>query len=546
MFSISRLTLLLIIVSNCLCLAQQQRSYVSHSALEASLKELASQNAASVTLKEIGKSAGGRTLFAVEIGTGERTEKPALLVIAGAEPDDMASTFAATEFIRSLTSDSLKSLLERVTIYVIPRLSPDAAEGYFSTPKISRHGNAQADDADRDGATDEDGAEDINADAQITMMRVTDPSGEWMINPEDSSLLKRAEKRKGEIGLYRLLSEGKDNDNDGKVNEDEIGGTNINRNCTFKYKPYQIDCGDYPFSSLEARALGEFLFAHNTILAVFTFEYYDNISEPWKIATPEQQTGNNFALDSAGYSQVAALLKKHLRFPIKAEPNAGDIAQWAYYHGGRLSYCAPAWIYPAPVADTTKDAHKKPSDDKKGSIDIETRALKWIQKFSPSNFIPWKRYEHPDFAGTNVEIGGFAPFALHNPPADSLESVAAGAKNLLIQLSEMMPILSVTPPKVEPLGNDVFRITVSITNNGKLPTHTVVGRQIKGMRPLQSRAELAPGQKVLSGKVIQLFPEPLVAGATTQHIFLVSGKGDIRFTVGCPTAGFVKVGATAK
>ncbi len=546
MLQFLRLSLLLFVIANCLCLAQQQRGYVPHQTLEASLKEIASQHAATVTMNEIGKSAGGRTIYAVEIGTGERIEKPALLIIAGTEPDDMASTFAATEFIRSMTSDSLKSLLEQVTVYVIPRLSPDAAEGYFSTPKISRHGNAQADDADRDGATDEDGAEDLNADAQVTMMRVTDPSGEWMLNPEDSSLLKKADKRKGEIGQYRLFSEGKDNDNDGKVNEDEIGGTNINRNSTFKYKPYQIDGGDYPFSSPEARALGEFLFAHNTILAVFTFEYYDNITEPWKIATPEQQTGNNFAPDSASYSQVATLLKKHIQFPSKAEPPAGDIAQWVYYHGGRLSYCAPAWVYPASVADTTKDVSKKPSDDKKSSMDLEIRASKWIQKFTPVNFTPWKRYEHPDFKDMNVEIGGFAPFALHNPPADSLESVATGARNLLIQLARMMPVLSVAQPKVEPLGNDVFRITVSITNNGKLPTHTVVGRQIKGIRPLQSKAELAPGQKVLSGKAIQLFPEPLAAGATTQHIFLVSGKGDIRFTIGCPTAGFVKASAAAK
>jgi hypothetical protein len=545
MLSFLRYSLLFLTVFPYLCFAQEPRGYVSHSALEASLKEIAAKHSAIITIQEIGKSAGGRTIHGVEIGNGERTEKPALLIIAGAEPDDIASTFAATNFIRSLTADSLKSLLDRVTIYVIPRLSPDAAEGYFSTPKIARAGNAQADDADRDGATDEDGAEDINADGLVTMMRITDPTGEWMIHPDDSLLLKKADKRKGEIGYYRLITEGKDNDKDGKVNEDEIGGTNVNRNFTFKYKPYQLDGGDYPFSSPEARALGEFLFAHNSILAVFTFEYYDNIAESWKISTPEQQSGNTFAPDSAGYSQSAASLKKYVHFPSKAEPPAGDIAQWAYYHGGRLSYCAPAWMYPAIATDTSKDSPKKSADDKKNSGDAEVRALKWIQKYDPTNFISWKKYDHPDFSGMNVEIGGFAPFALHNPPPDSLDSVA-GSNDLLIHLAEMMPMLSVAAPKVEPLGNDIFRITVSINNTGKLPSHTVVGRQVKGIRPLQSRAELAPGQKVLSGRAIQLFSEPLASQATVQHTFLVSGKGDIRFTVGCPTAGFVKIVAGVK
>jgi len=526
--------------------AQKQLGYQSHSSLETTLKGFASDYSSILSLKEIAKSAGGRALYAVEIGIGERTEKPALLVIAGAEPDDLAGTYAATEFIRSLTVDSLKSLLDRVTIYVIPRLSPDAAEGYFSTPKIALPGNAEADDADRDGATDEDGAEDLNADGLITLMRVTDNEGDLMLNPEDSSLMKKADKRKGEIGQYRLYSEGKDNDRDGKVNEDEIGGTNINRNFTYKYKPYQTDGGNYAFSSPEARALGEFLFAHNNILTVFTFEYYDNISEPWKIATPEQQSRYNFSPDSTAYSQTVALLRKHVSFSAKSEPPAGDISQWAYYHAGRLSFCAPAWVYPIIASDTNKNTSKKTSEDKINSTDYEVRANNWIKKFAPQNFVQWKKFEHPDFSGMNVEIGGFAPFALHNPPIDSLESVAIGAITLLTQLAELMPEVKVAPPKIESLGNDIYRITVSITNVGKLPSHTVVGRQVKGMRPLQSRAELAPGQKILSGKAIQLFSDPLASQATIQHSILISGKGDIPFTVGCPTFGFIKTVATVR
>ncbi|MBS1537813.1 MAG: hypothetical protein JST20_08710 [Bacteroidetes bacterium] len=546
MFKFIRLVIVFLIVTDFTSFAQQRNGYQSHSVLEYTLKEISGQNSSIISLKEIGKSAGGRSILAVEIGTGERSEKPALLVVAGAEPDDIAGTYAATEFIRSLTADSLKSLLARVTIYAIPRLSPDGAEGYFSIPKISLPGNSEADDADHDGANDEDGAEDLNADGQITMMRIIDPLGDWMLNPEDSALMKRADKRKGELGMYQLLTEGKDNDRDGKVNEDEIGGTNVNRNFTFKYKPYQTDGGNYPFSSPEARSLGEFLFAHNNILAVFTFEYYDNINESWKISTPEQQSGNNFAPDSVAYSQTAALLKKHLQYSYKAEPPAGDIAQWAYFHGGRLSFCAPAWMYPSIQTDTTKESPKKTSDYKKNSVDNEIRALRWIQNFAPQNFIQWKKYDHPDFTGMSVEIGGFAPFALHNPPADSLVSVVKGSVNLLTELAQLMPELIVESKKIEPLGNDIFRVTISITNIGKLPSHTVVGRQVRGLRPLQSRVELAPGQKILSGKAIQLFTEPLAPQATIQHTFLVLGKGDIHYTIGCPTTGFVKTKMSIK
>ena len=61
-----------------------------------------------------------------------------------------------------------------------------------------------------------------------------------------------------EKGEYTLLgSEGIDNDGDGRVNEDAVGGYDMNRNWAWDWQPNYIQHGamEYPFSLPETRAL---------------------------------------------------------------------------------------------------------------------------------------------------------------------------------------------------------------------------------------------------------------------------------------------------
>ena len=63
-------------------------------------------------------------------------------------------------------------------------------------------------DADNDGRFDEDGPEDLNKDGYISIMRVKDPKGPYMVHPEDPRLLRRADAAKGEAGGYAIYWEG--------------------------------------------------------------------------------------------------------------------------------------------------------------------------------------------------------------------------------------------------------------------------------------------------------------------------------------------------
>jgi hypothetical protein len=537
-----------------------------------SISELGSKYKGLCNVLEIGKSAGDRVLYALEIGKGDNKNKPALLVIAGVETDDLTGTVAAVNFARQILSqadaDSVKNLLSKFTLYVIPRLSPDPLESCFGKIKVVRLGNDFPIDQDNDGKIDEDGYTDMDGNGMINLMRVLDPAGEWIENPDDPMLMKKADIKKGEIGKYKLLTEGIDDDKDGLVNEDPKGGININKNTTYNYKAYTIDGGLHPFQAPELRALGDFVFEHSNIIAVYTFDYHNNLLDPWRIKNPQAQqpgmgsgrmvmgrfgfAGNMFQADSIAYSVTVKEISSLSKY--KGDPQGnGDIPGWAYYDAGRLSFCAPAWTYPE-IKDTTRSKPQmnkiqRPNGLQEGkgmqagasAITREQYAYRWIKKNAPENFVEWKEIKHPDFPNTKVEIGGFFPFAQNNPPDDSLKSVAANSFKLLYKLFKDLPDIDVNAPLLEKLDNGVNRVTVTINNKGKMPTHTNIGRRVKGLKSFIIRTELAKGQKIVSGKKTTFIEAPIPGGGKTTQTFLIVGKGKVEFKIGSPSGGFRNV-----
>ena len=530
-----------------------------------SINDLKSKYGSLCKVHEIGKSAAGRIIYALEIGAGESSKKPSLLVIAGVEPDDITSPVAARAFAEKVLSasgaDSVKTLLEKYTLYVIPRLSPDPLESYFAKLKMMRTGNDLKDDQDKDGKFDEDPYNDLNGDNIITMMRILDPNGEWIESIEDPMLMKKADPKKGEIGKYKILVEGLDDDKDGEVNEDPAGGINVNKNGTNNFKPYTDDGGLHPFIADEMRSLGEFVFNRPNILAVFTFNYHNNISEPWKIRPQQTQTppqggamgggrggfggGNMFLADSISYSVAVKELASLSKFKGD-QLNPGSIAGWAFYDAGRLSFAAPAWSY-AEARDTSRARQMTRGQMPQGmgapqaSASREQTAFRWIKKNAPQNYIAWKEFKHPDYPNNKVEIGGFVPFAQNNPPEDSLVSAAAVSEKLLMKLFKSLPEIEVEAPVVESLGNGVSRVTLTISNKGKLPSHTTVGRRVKALQSFLIRTKLSGDQKIVSGRKVTFIDEPVPGQGKVSRTFLIVGKGKVEFNIGSPTAGYKDV-----
>ena len=265
--------------------AADTTKYHTHAELSAALKTLATAYPSLATLVSIGKSAEGRDIWAIEIANTSGTpvdQRPGLLIAANFEGDHVVGSelavYLADYLLTSYATDAaVKQRLDNHVFYIVPRVNPDGAELMFAPVKTGRRTNGTKFDADNDGRIDEDGPEDLNKDGFITVMRVKDPKGPYMMHPDDARLMKRADPAKGETGGYAIYWEGTDKDGDGFIAEDGPGGTDINRNFMHQYPYYQTDSGRYMVSESETRAMLDYVLKHRNIAAMLTFGESDNL-----------------------------------------------------------------------------------------------------------------------------------------------------------------------------------------------------------------------------------------------------------------------------
>jgi hypothetical protein len=233
----------------------------------------------------IGKSEGNTDLLVLRIAANPQFDpdtRTAVFVSANLEGTHLVGTEAALMLAQKLltkynSDETITKLLQNKTVYVAPLLNPDAAQDYFAQVRVERTTNNKPVDDDSDGLVDEDGPDDLNNDGQITQMRVKDPEGTWLPHPNKTRLMKAADPNKGETGIYKIYTEGLDNDGDGEYNEDPLGGIAINRNFPHDFEYGIKQAGLWPASAKESIALLEFLSTRNNIALVLNFSSENTI-----------------------------------------------------------------------------------------------------------------------------------------------------------------------------------------------------------------------------------------------------------------------------
>jgi len=240
--------------------------------LVAAVQDMARANTAIAKVHLLAKSSAGREVTLIEIGPETaKTAKilPAVFVAANMEGAVPLASEAAL-YLAKLVLEKAEMRADR-TWYILPCGNPDAASLYFGKPLRRDARNFKPMNDDKDDAMDEDGPEDLNGDGVITTMRVKDPEGEWLPVPGQPRLMKKADWSKGEKGIYKLYSEGLDNDGDGQYNEDGSGGVNVGVSFPHLFKYFAPDAGPWPGSEPEILALFKFFDAHREVGLMFVF-----------------------------------------------------------------------------------------------------------------------------------------------------------------------------------------------------------------------------------------------------------------------------------
>ena len=220
-----------------------------------------------VELYSVGKSFEGRDIWQITItnkATGKDTDKPAMFIEGNRHSGEVTAAESALWFANHIlsgygTDPAMTKLVDTKALYVKIKNNPDGSELYLNTAQSNRSTVRPYDD-DRDGLLDEDPPEDLDGDGFILQVRkkVEPGKGTMMIDPKDPSgrLMVRAPAGKGD---YIVSSEGIDNDGDGRVNEDGVGGLDLHRNYPENWRPMpgldltgrgytQGGAGEYPLS----------------------------------------------------------------------------------------------------------------------------------------------------------------------------------------------------------------------------------------------------------------------------------------------------------
>lgn len=527
--------------------------YHTAARLAASIDSVARANRGFITVSTLATSPGGRPVQLVRLGTPDGADrKPALLVIAGAYGPQLASSEVALRVVRELAArrSGSTSLFETHTIYVIPRLNPDASEAFFATPRAERLGNDEATDADRDHVTDEDAPDDLNGDGLITMMRVrVAGGGEYVADSIDPALLRRADAAKGDRGTYMLYVEGRDDDGDGEYNEDGPGGTDLSRNFAHNYEFFTPGSPLHPFSAEETRAVAHFVATQDNIAAVYVLGMQDNLVKPWVgrrvpgiggSAQGTSQGGPLTAIMPAENTWFAALSERFEATPKSGLPEspeaAGDPLSWAYYHMARFAVGSRVW-WPGKAPADTAAGRKAPSSD---PIEEDRNAYRWFKANDPAGFVEWTPVSGYTIDGNPVEVGGFAPGARLNPSAAVLDSLGTKQADWVEELAGMLPNVSLQPVSVTAVGPRVWRLKATIANNGFLPTNTALALRSRLPMRVKVELQLAEGQSLGSGEVLQFVNALEGSGSTQEFEWLVIGDAGstVTLNVGAPNSGF--------
>ena len=520
-----------------------QETYRNHDEMSNDLKQLNNRHPVITKLNSIAKSPGQKDLWVLEIGSGDVDNHPGLAIISGVDGSYISGPELALRFAEKLlmssSSDSIRNLIDSVTFYIIPNVSPDATEQYFGALKYERRENARATDDDRDGRINEDPYEDINMDGYITSLRIKDPKGEWVMHPDDNRVMVRADKNKGEKGAYLLISEGIDNDKDRQFNEDGDGGIVFNKNLPFKFEHFRPGAGDYPVSDIEPKAVLDYLYEKWNIFAVFTFGPADNLSTPQqynKTDAEHQITSSILESDavinsfvSKKYNEISGE-KDHAQVIVFN----GGFMQWAYFHFGRLSFSTPAFFIPEIKVKTDS---AQAGNKKKEEFNPEVNFLLWADSVIQDNyFLDWTPIEHPDFNGLQVEIGGLYPYIRNNPPLSILDSISDTHNTFIVWLATQRPVIEILNLKSENIGKNLFRIELDVYNKGFLPALSEIGEKTRWIKKPKIILGLQPGQEVISGRPVQLLDK--LPGDTAHHLsWLVKEKGTVKIEVGAPQTG---------
>ena len=517
----------------------------------AHMDRLAAQWPELLTHEVIGHSVESREMRVYTLtnpASGPADQKPAMWVDANVHGNEVQGSEAVVYLAWYLLENHGKNervteLVDRSTFYLLPMVNPDGRAYWFreaNTASSSRSG-VQPLDSDGDGLLDEDPPDDLDGDGHITQMRKYVPGeGTHRLNADDPRILERVpDNDRGVRGDWIMLGqEGIDNDGDGRVNEDSVGGYDMNRSWPSMWMPQHVQRGadPYPLYWPETRSIARFLLEHPNVAALQSFHNAGGmiLRGPGAEAFGEYPRADLQAFDELGRDGEKMLpFYRYMIIWRDLYSVFGGFATWGYEGLGVISFTNELWTRSRNYPD--------------GGGDPGTQGRHFFDDtlLAGDGFVDWHPYEHPLYG--SVELGGFKKDVGRVPPSFLIEEMVHRNAMFCIKHAQAMPLVTVEKTEVTDLGGGVKAIDVQFRNQRLIPTRTAWAARKHIAAPDVFEIE-GDGIEILAGgfrsdrfrperidlaerEPERLISEAGIAGRSTVHVrWFVQGSGSV--TVG--------------
>lgn len=502
--------------------------------LERAMRDLAAAFPDLVRVSSLGKSVEGRDLWLMTVtdaATGPDTAKTAFWCDGNIHGNEVQGAETCVYLVWWLCENRalprVASFLRETALYVAPSINPDGRARWLDTPGTmhSSRGGGRPVDNDRDGLFDEDAPDDLDGDGEILEMRIETPDGDLKPDPDEPRLMIPV--KPGERGRWRRIGiEGRDDDGDGRFNEDGPGGYDPNRDWPADWRgpAEQGGAGPYPLSLPESRAVADFLVLHPNVAG---FQSFHNMGGMILRSPGAQSAGPVPEADDRVLREIAARGEEQLPFYRSMvvwkdlyQVHGGEV-DFAYLTLGILSFTNELWngdqyrARKAPEGEWAKERLR--FDD-----DLELSA-RWV---------PWKPFDHPQLG--KVELGGWRRDTGRVPPPFMTEEMLHRNAMFVVWHASQMPKVRVDGTEHVTYDGGLQAWGVTFRNDGAIPTRTARAAERRIGAPDRVTFEGDPGVEVISSGVV----DP-ATGAVADPV--LRRPADLRLWNGIPGNSAVRV-----